>query len=80
MSYSDFKCNRQLEAKTRLFRKGFLKVMKAEWLTMFNNQEINRIISGSHSDFSVEDLKYNTVLNGYNAKDETLQYLWETLR
>ncbi len=29
MSYSDYKCNKQLEEKTRSFRKGFLKVLKA---------------------------------------------------
>lgn len=38
MTYADYKCNKQLEEKTRLFRKGFLTVMKSEWLTMFSNQ------------------------------------------
>lgn len=28
INYADFKCNKQIEEKTRLFRKGFLKVMK----------------------------------------------------
>jgi hypothetical protein len=53
MSYSHYKCNTQLEEKTRLFRKGFLKVMKPEWLTLFNNEELNLIISGGNPDFSV---------------------------
>ena len=80
MNYSDFKCNKQLEEKTRLFRKGFLKVMKSEWLSMFNNQELNLIISGSHADYSVEDLMYNSVFNGYHGKDETIGMLWQVVK
>lgn len=68
MNYADFKCNKQIEEKTRLFRKGFLKVMKPEWLTMFSNQELNSIISGDNPDFDVEELKANTVYNDYHEK------------
>ena len=57
MSYADFKCNKQIEEKTRLFRKGFTRVIKPEWLTMFSNEELNAIISGSNPDFNVEDMK-----------------------
>ena len=28
MAYADFKCNKQIEEKTRLFRKGFTRVIK----------------------------------------------------
>ena len=54
MAYADFKCNKQIEEKTRLFRRGFLKVIRPEWLTMFSNQELNSIISGSSPDFDVD--------------------------
>ena len=80
MSYADFKCNRQLEDKTRYFRKGFLKVMKSEWLSMFNNEELNMIISGGFADYSIDDFMYNVVYNGYNAKDSTIVMLWQILR
>lgn len=53
MTYADLKCNKQLEEKTRFFKRGFLTVMKSEWLTMFSNQELNSIISGSHPNFSI---------------------------
>ena len=69
MSYADFKCNTQIAQKTRLFRKGFTKVIKPEWLTMFSNQELNSIISGSNPDFNVQEMKENTVLKDYHDKD-----------
>jgi len=53
LSYADFKCNTQIQQQTRLFKKGFLRVIKQEWLTMFSNQELNLIISGTSPDFSV---------------------------
>lgn len=69
LSYADFKCNKQIEEKTRLFRKGFLKVIKSEWLTMFSNEELNSIISGSDPDFNVEEMKEFTVYKDYHEKD-----------
>ena len=80
MSYSDFKCNRQIEEKTRLFRRGFLKVMRPEWLTMFSNQELNAIISGDNPDFDVEELRASTVYNDYHEKEETIIAFWQVLR
>ena len=80
MSYADFKCNKQIEEKTRHFRKGFTKVIKPEWLTMFSNQELNAIISGSDPDFNVEEMKEFTVLQNYHDKDDTILHFWQTLR
>ena len=80
MAYADFKCNKQIEEKTRLFRRGFLKVIRPEWLTMFSNQELNSIISGSSPDFDVDEMKYNTVLKDYIDKDETIVYFWQVLK
>lgn len=37
-----------------MFRKGFTRVIKPEWLTMFSNDELNAIISGSNPDFNVD--------------------------
>jgi hypothetical protein len=76
MAYSDFKCNKQYEEKTRYFRKGFLKVLKAEWLTLFNNQELNKIISGGEADFDANELKNNCVYIDYHEKSLTIVYLW----
>ena len=79
MAYSDFKCNKQLEEKTRHFRKGFFKVLKPEWLTLFNNQELNRIISGGKPDFDVNQLKNNCVYVDYHEKSITIVQFWEIL-
>ena len=79
MSYADFKCNKQLEEKTRLFRRGFLKVMKSEWLTMFSNQELNQIISGGQPDFSVLELSRHVVFHDFHNKSQTIEDLWAVL-
>ena len=76
MAYSDYKCNKQLEEKTRSFRKGFLKVLKPEWLTLFNNQELNLIISGGEPDFDVNELKNNCVYVDYHEKSLTVINFW----
>jgi len=80
MSYADFKCNKQIEEKTRLFRKGFLQVMKPEWLTMFSNQELNSIISGANPDFNVEEMRAFTVYKDYHEKDETIAHFWQVVK
>jgi hypothetical protein len=79
MTYADLKCNKQLEEKTRFFKRGFLTVMKSEWLTMFSNQELNSIISGSHPNFSILELKNSVVYNNYSEKSLTVIDLWEVL-
>jgi len=80
LSYADFKCNKQIEEKTRLFRKGFLKVLKPEWLTMFSNQELNLIISGANPDFNVEEMQASAVYKDYHEKDETIIMFWQLLK
>lgn len=79
MSYADYKCNKQLEEKTRLFRKGFLTVMKSEWLTMFSNLELNMIISGSSPNYSVVELKNNVNFLDYHEKSQTIVDLWSVI-
>ena len=80
LSYANFKCNTQIEEKTRLFRRGFLQVIRPEWLSMFSNQELNQIISGSDPDFSVDELKSHTLYHEYQPNDPTILIFWQFLR
>ena len=52
-----------------MFRKGFTRVIKPEWLTMFSNDELNAIISGSNPDFNVDEMREATVYKDYHEKD-----------
>lgn len=53
--------------------------MKPEWLTLFNNQELNLIISGGSPDFSVAQLRDSCVYTEYHEKDITIIHLWQVL-
>ena len=46
---------------------------------MFNHDELNLMISGKEANFDVNDLRANTVYNGYTHKDTTVLHLWKVL-
>jgi len=74
----DYKLNKQTQNQVNSFLTGFRSVIQTKWLTMFNQDELQILISGSKG-FDVKDLKANCVLKGFHHNDLTLHFLWETL-
>ncbi|KAL4475212.1 hypothetical protein ABPG72_018869 [Tetrahymena utriculariae] len=77
--YAQYKLNSMNEPEAHAFREGFASVIDQEWLSMFNHDELQLIISGKFTCFDVQDLKKHTQYKGYSANDLTIILFWQIL-
>uniref|UniRef100_A0A096MSA6 HECT-type E3 ubiquitin transferase n=1 Tax=Papio anubis TaxID=9555 RepID=A0A096MSA6_PAPAN len=61
---ADYRLNRQIRQHCLAFRQGLANVVSLEWLRMFDQQEIQVLISGAQVPISLEDLKSFTNYSG----------------
>uniref|UniRef100_A0A5G2Q932 HECT-type E3 ubiquitin transferase n=1 Tax=Sus scrofa TaxID=9823 RepID=A0A5G2Q932_PIG len=61
---ADYRLNRQIRQHCLAFRQGLANVLNLEWLRMFDQQEIQVLISGAQVPISLEDLKSFTNYSG----------------
>ncbi|XP_012589331.1 PREDICTED: ubiquitin-protein ligase E3C [Condylura cristata] len=61
---ADYRLNRQIRAHCLAFRQGLANVVSLEWLRMFDQQEMQVLISGAQVPISLEDLKSFTSYSG----------------
>jgi ubiquitin-protein ligase E3 C len=74
---ADWKLNKQISAASAAFMRGLQDLIRPEWLRMFNQEELQRIISGSTADLDLLDLQRNTVYSGgYFAEHPTVLCFW----
>lgn len=76
---ANYKLNKSLGLQTQFFMYGMSKVIRLEWLNMFNPHELNKLISGETQDFNIEDLKRNSVVFDFSTRNPTIDYLWQVL-
>ncbi|KAL0618587.1 Ubiquitin-protein ligase E3C [Plecturocebus cupreus] len=62
---ADYRLNRQIRQHCLAFRQGLANVVSLEWLRMFDQQEIQVLISGAQVPISLEDLKSFTNYSGW---------------
>eukprot|EP00879_Flechtneria_rotunda_P028518 GHRR01030643.1.p1 GENE.GHRR01030643.1~~GHRR01030643.1.p1 ORF type:complete len:210 (+),score=78.04 GHRR01030643.1:176-805(+) len=53
---ADFRLNRQMDRAAGAFLRGFFDLIKPRWVRMFNEAELQMLISGSEEGIDVEDL------------------------
>jgi hypothetical protein len=53
---ADFRLNRQMDRAAAAFLRGFFELIKPRWVRMFNEAELQMLISGSEEGVDVEDL------------------------
>jgi E3 ubiquitin-protein ligase HUWE1 len=61
------------------FLKGFHDIIPAELIAIFNEQELELLISGL-PDIDVDDWKANTEYHNYNAASQQIQWFWRAVR
>jgi E3 ubiquitin-protein ligase HUWE1 len=61
------------------FLKGFHDIIPAELIAIFNEQELELLISGL-PDIDVDDWKSNTEYHNYNAASQQIQWFWRAVR
>lgn len=77
---ANFKTNIQFQKQTEAFLQGLTAVVPLAWLKMFDPYELNILISGSNLGFDVQDLRRNTVLEGYRDNSPIIEWLWTILQ
>ncbi|KAL1884389.1 hypothetical protein VTK73DRAFT_83 [Phialemonium thermophilum] len=61
------------------FLKGFHEIIPAELISIFNEQELELLISGL-PDIDVDDWKSNTEYHNYTAASPQIQWFWRAVR
>uniref|UniRef100_A0A8C1EPY4 Ubiquitin-protein ligase E3C n=1 Tax=Cyprinus carpio carpio TaxID=630221 RepID=A0A8C1EPY4_CYPCA len=77
---ADYRLNKQIRAHCLAFRQGLANVVNLEWLRMFDQQEIQVLISGAHVPICLEDLKrFTNYSGGYSANHPVIKIFWEVV-
>ncbi len=73
-------------AQTTAFLRGLSTMIQPSWLSMFNQSELQTLISGTRTSIDIEDLRKNTIYGGtYVIGDDglehpTIQLLWKVMK
>lgn len=79
MLFIDFIFNQQCETQFNAFKRGFFKTMTADVIDLFNEEELDLLISGSKI-LDFEDLEKATrYVDGYNKESGIVAWLWEVI-
>ncbi|KAJ5601277.1 hypothetical protein N7510_010811 [Penicillium lagena] len=71
--------------QTNAFLQGLGQIIQPAWISMFNQAELQTLVSGETGDIDVEDLRRNTLYGGvYTVGDDlqehpTIQLFWEVM-
>ncbi|XP_053754715.1 ubiquitin-protein ligase E3C isoform X2 [Panthera pardus] len=77
---ADYRLNRQIRQHCLAFRQGLANVLNLEWLRMFDQQEIQVLISGAQVPISLEDLKsFTNYSGGYSADHPVIKVFWRVV-
>merc|ERR1712232_879445 len=61
---ADYYLNKQVKQQSDAFLRGLLDIIPAQWIQMFNEPELQVLISGSVAPIDVTDLRNHTKLSG----------------
>jgi ubiquitin-protein ligase E3 C len=76
----------QPQSQTRAFLRGLGAIIDPAWLSMFNQNELQRLVGGDSSEIDIEDLRSHTVYSGvYEIGDDgqehpTIKLFWDVMR
>lgn len=80
-----YRLQTQPALQTNAFLKGLGQIIQPSWLSMFNQSELQTLVSGERADIDVEDLRRNTLYGGlYTIGDDgqehpTIQLFWQVM-
>ncbi|KAF0927506.1 hypothetical protein E2562_034000 [Oryza meyeriana var. granulata] len=78
---ANHRLNYQIRAQSTHFLRGFQQLIPNEWINMFNEHEIQVLISGSLESLDIDDLRSNTNYSGgYHPDHELIDIFWEVLK
>ncbi|KAL5700753.1 HECT-type E3 ubiquitin transferase [Ranunculus cassubicifolius] len=73
--------NSQIRHQSSHFLRGFQKLIEENWISMFNEHELQLLISGSPEGMDVNDLRSHThYTGGYDNNDNVIETFWEIVK
>ncbi|XP_030054505.1 ubiquitin-protein ligase E3C isoform X2 [Microcaecilia unicolor] len=77
---ADYRLNKQIRHHCLAFRQGLANVVNLEWLRMFDQQEIQVLISGAQVPICLDDLKsFTNYSGGYSADHPVIKSFWRVV-
>ncbi|XP_074841163.1 ubiquitin-protein ligase E3C isoform X2 [Carettochelys insculpta] len=77
---ADYRLNKQIRQHCLAFRQGLANVVNLECLRMFDQQEIQVLISGAQVPISLDDLKsFTNYSGGYAADHPVIKIFWRVV-
>lgn len=77
---ANYYLNTQIREQCAAFRMGLSDLIDPRWLQMFNEPELQVLISGKSGRIDMDDLKANTrYAGGYYALDKRVAWFWQAL-
>ncbi|KAJ8686743.1 hypothetical protein QAD02_022537 [Eretmocerus hayati] len=77
---ADYKLNKQIRAQCNAFKQGMGNVLPHDWIQMFNNKELQVLISGAQIPVDVNDLRQHTnYTGGYGPDHPTITAFWKVV-
>ncbi|KAL5704766.1 HECT-type E3 ubiquitin transferase [Ranunculus cassubicifolius] len=75
---ADYKLNRQILPLANAFYRGLIDLISPSWISLFNANELNQLLSGGNHDIDVDDLRSNTrYTGGYSEDSKSIKIFWE---
>ncbi|XP_027032796.2 ubiquitin-protein ligase E3C-like isoform X2 [Tachysurus fulvidraco] len=77
---ADYRLNKQIRAHCLAFREGLANMLNLEWLRMFDQQEIQVLISGDNMLICLDDLKkFTKYSGGYFPTHPVIKIFWDVV-
>ncbi|KAI4369501.1 hypothetical protein MLD38_017936 [Melastoma candidum] len=78
---ANHRLNFQIRQQSLHFLRGFQQLIQKEWIDMFNEHELQLLISGSLDSLDVDDLRSHTnYAGGYHSEHYVIEIFWDVLK
>ncbi|KAF8394715.1 hypothetical protein HHK36_020932 [Tetracentron sinense] len=78
---ANHRLNFQIRQQSSHFLRGFQQLLRKDWIEMFNEHELQLLISGSLEGLDVHDLRSHTNYGGgYHDEHYVIEMFWEVLK
>jgi ubiquitin-protein ligase E3 C len=76
---ANYKLNVQIKDHCEAFVDGIKDLLDIKWLQLFNQYEVQELISGGNINIDTFDLQANTVYQRYTAESEPVLHFWNVV-
>ncbi|KAF3682690.1 E3 ubiquitin-protein ligase UPL6 [Capsicum annuum] len=78
---ANHRLNFQIRQQSSHFLRGFQQLIQKEWIDMFNEHELQLLISGSLDGIDIDDLRAHTnYTGGYHKEHYVVDMFWEVVK